>query len=113
MAAAVSADVRKSTSSSALPSSGPTSAPAAANTLNRANASAFRPSASWARYVRTAGLNSAPAKPLSADAASSTTRSCPNANNPNPRVRSPHPAMMTPRAPSRSAAEPPTTNNPC
>ncbi|MGX1305177.1 hypothetical protein RKD35_006665 [Streptomyces albogriseolus] len=46
--AAVSAEVRKSTSSSALPSSGPTSAPAAANMVNRANASALRPSASCA-----------------------------------------------------------------
>lgn len=46
--AAVRAEVRKSTSSNALPSSGPTSAPVAANTLNKANASAVRPSASRA-----------------------------------------------------------------
>ncbi len=49
MPAAVSAEVRKSTRSRALPSSGPTSAPVVANTLNRANASALRSPASCAR----------------------------------------------------------------
>ncbi len=46
MAAAVSAEARKSTNSRALPSSGPTSAPVVAKTSKSANASAFRSPAS-------------------------------------------------------------------
>lgn len=97
----------------ALPTTGPRHIPVLANRLNSANASAFRSPAASATYARTAGLNRAPATPLTTDAATSRGRLGVSANSPNPKARSRHPVMMTPRGPSRSEAVPPIRNRPC